>query len=85
MTGRVKFATSPAPCPQLAELFSNPTPPGQIAREWTSSVCVCLAHERASSFLPCRTFVQDGWIEVAIWPIKWKLMADDYERERYSP
>jgi hypothetical protein len=22
---------------------------------------------------------------VAIWPIKWKLMADDYERERHSP
>jgi hypothetical protein len=33
MTGRVKFATSTAPLPPLADLVSNPTPPGQISRE----------------------------------------------------
>ena len=33
MTGRVKFATSTAPRPPLADLVSNPTPLGQIARE----------------------------------------------------
>jgi hypothetical protein len=29
--GRVKFATSTTPRPPLADLVSNPTPPGQIA------------------------------------------------------
>jgi hypothetical protein len=38
MTGRVKFATSTAPCPPLADLVSNPTPPGQIPRELASRV-----------------------------------------------
>ena len=33
MPGRVKFATSTAPRPPLADLVSNPTPPGQISRE----------------------------------------------------
>ena len=36
--GRVKFATSPAPSPPLAELVSNPTPAGHIAREPVSLV-----------------------------------------------
>ena len=39
-TGRVKFATSPAPHLPLADLVSNPTPPGQIAREPASWVGV---------------------------------------------
>jgi hypothetical protein len=34
LTGGVKFETSSAPRPPLAELVSNPTPPGQILREW---------------------------------------------------
>jgi hypothetical protein len=38
MTGRVEFATSTAPRPPLADLVSNPTPPGQITREWVSLV-----------------------------------------------
>jgi hypothetical protein len=38
MTGRVKFATSTAPLPPLADLVSNPTPPGQITRAWASLV-----------------------------------------------
>src|SRR5664280_1466175 len=37
-TGRVKFATSTAPRPPLAELVSNPTPPGQITRERASLI-----------------------------------------------
>jgi hypothetical protein len=37
-TGRVSFATSLAPRLPLAELVSNPTPPGQISREWMSWV-----------------------------------------------
>jgi hypothetical protein len=38
MTGRVKFATSTAPRPPLADLVSNSTPPGQITRERASFV-----------------------------------------------
>jgi hypothetical protein len=38
MPGRVKFATSTAPLPPLADLVSNPTPPGQISRERASLV-----------------------------------------------
>jgi hypothetical protein len=38
MTGRVKFATSTAPRPPLADLVSNSTPPGQITRERASLV-----------------------------------------------
>jgi hypothetical protein len=38
MTGRVKFATSTAPRPPLANLVSNPTPPGQISRERTALI-----------------------------------------------
>jgi hypothetical protein len=32
VTGRVEFATSPAPRHPHADLVSNPTPPGQISR-----------------------------------------------------
>ena len=39
-TGRVKFVTSTAPRPPLADLVSNPTPPGQISRERAASVDV---------------------------------------------
>lgn len=45
MTGRVKFATSTAPLPPLADLVSNSTPPGQITREWVSLVVDQLARE----------------------------------------
>ena len=45
VTGRVKFATSPAPRPPLADLVSNPTPPGQITREWALLVVDQLARE----------------------------------------
>src|ERR1017187_4990276 len=38
MAGRVSFATRTAPRPPLTELVSNPTPPGQIARERVSLV-----------------------------------------------
>lgn len=36
--GSVKFATSTAPHPPLTGLVSNPTPPGQIARERVSVI-----------------------------------------------
>ena len=45
MTGRVEFATSTAPRPPLADLVSNPTPPGQISRDRASSVGVCLGRD----------------------------------------
>jgi hypothetical protein len=45
MTGGVKFATSTAPRPPLADLVSNPTPPGQISRDRASLVIVQLARE----------------------------------------
>jgi hypothetical protein len=45
MTGRVEFATSTAPLPPLADLVSNSTPPGQITREWASSVDVRLGRD----------------------------------------
>jgi hypothetical protein len=45
MTGRVKFATSTAPRPPLADLVSNPTAPGQIPRDRASLVNVQLARE----------------------------------------
>jgi hypothetical protein len=52
MTGRVKFATSTAPSPPLADLVSNPTPPGQLAREWVSSVDVRLGRDSDNHKLP---------------------------------
>jgi hypothetical protein len=45
MPGRVKFATSTAPRPPLADLVSNLTPPGQISREWELRVIGQLARE----------------------------------------
>jgi hypothetical protein len=45
MTGRVKFATSTAPLPPLADLVSNPTPSGQISRERASHVWEQLGRE----------------------------------------
>src|ERR1019366_4289077 len=36
--GRIRFATSTAPRLPLADLVSNPTPPGQITRERASRV-----------------------------------------------
>src|ERR1019366_3171090 len=36
--GSVEFATSTAPRSPLADLVSNPTPPGQITRDRASSV-----------------------------------------------
>jgi hypothetical protein len=45
MTGRVKFATSTAPLPPLADLVSNPTPPGQIVRERALLVIGQIARE----------------------------------------
>jgi hypothetical protein len=45
MTRRVKFATSTASRLPLAELVSNPTPPGQISCEWMPSVAVQLGRD----------------------------------------
>ena len=52
MTGRVKFATSTAPRPPLADLVSNPTPPGQISRDWAASVGEHLAAILTGQFPP---------------------------------
>jgi hypothetical protein len=45
MPARVEFATSTAPHPPLADLFSNSTPPGQITRDRAASVGLSRRHE----------------------------------------
>ena len=45
MPDRVEFRTSTEPHLPLADLVSNPSPPGQITREWASSIGVRLGRE----------------------------------------
>jgi hypothetical protein len=57
-TGRVVFETSTAPRPPLADLVSNPTPPGQITREQAASVILSRHREWDFQILPCFIFLE---------------------------
>jgi hypothetical protein len=75
VTGRVEFATGTAPRPPFAELVSNPTPPGQLARESASWILRAawprfLQPGTATIQFPC-------WPprkRVANWLLQWKLI-----------
>jgi hypothetical protein len=85
MTGRVEFATSTAPHPPLADLFSNATPPGQITRERAASVILSRHREWDFPIRPCFIFLEWKFENSCNLANKMEIDGDDYECERYSP
>jgi hypothetical protein len=73
MTGRVKFATSTAPCSPLADLVSNPTPPGQLTREQAASVSLSLRREWDFPVQPCFIFMKSKFENSCIPAIKMEI------------